>query len=91
MAKKNFRGGMGNLLEESLHGLNLEDAVVPANTESEIPSLADYEELKAQNEILKRELKLWRQGLLDKDKFEQSLQANQLKYNKKTNSIDPIE
>ena len=90
MAKKNFRGGMGNLLEESLQGLDLGNTVPVENIEGAVPTTADYERLKAQYETQSRELKLWRQGILDKVSFESSLLENKLKYNPTTNQIESI-
>lgn len=91
MAKKNFRGGMGNLLEESLQGLDLGNALPSEGPSATVPTLADYERLKVHCETLSRELRLWRQGLLDQASFESSLLENMLRYNPDTNQIEALE
>ena len=90
MSKKNFRGGMVNMLEESLQGLNIGNTT-QETPEQKIPTIADYDRLKAENEILNRELKLWRTGKLNPNTFLQSLSENNLKYDQTTNQIEELE
>lgn len=79
MAKKSFKSGLGSLIQDS----SIEFAQNGMTNEF---SQKDSVQLKI--EQLQDELKLWRTGKLNLEKFEKTLKENHLKYNPATNSFE---
>ena len=80
MAKKSFKGGLGSLLESTVKKTEDEEL---AQAEEALGN----EHLVAQLRLAREELYLWRQGLLTVELFNQSLLAQKLYYDAKTNQI----
>ena len=80
MAKKSFKGGMGDLLQESIDNNN--------NAENGDNDKIAW--LEKQVERKDNELRKWRTGQLTVEIFNKTLAENNLKYNPKTNSFEKI-
>lgn len=103
MAKKEFKSGLDSLLEETLkkHGKEM-PINTPKKQAKNQPKISNKTETKDETSqsnqdinILKsrllayeEELRLWRSGKLDVQKFEESLKAHKLNYNKQSNQIE---
>ncbi|MCQ2973182.1 MAG: hypothetical protein MJ211_00035 [Bacteroidales bacterium] len=93
--KKNFKGGLDNLIETSL-GITKEDIVRQRaekddNSDNNSNSLVDSKEIEyLKNKIadLKSELFLWRTGKINPESFIESLKNYGLIYNQESNEIE---
>lgn len=83
MAKKSFKGGIGNLLKESLDITNNNSSSEPNQESKERITM-----LERQIERLNEELWRWRTGRLNLEKFHESLKKHKLIYNPETNAFE---
>ena len=90
MAKKSFKGGLNSLIEE-----NIDDIIqITDNQKKEIEkiNIDDISDEKVKWLYIKinrleKELKLWRTGELNEEKFRQTLKKHGLKYKPKENKF----
>jgi hypothetical protein len=91
MAKKNFKIGLDNLMDDSIEEI---DQVVKSNREKPSKEQENTDGrinwLLTKIDRLSQELKLWRTGKLTTAFFHDSLKANKLKYNPLKNTIEKI-
>lgn len=80
MTRKSFKGGLESLIHDSR--IN--------NQEEEEKVVVHDEKLLFKINELNEELHLWRTGKLTTEIFTKSLKENNLKYNKKDNSLSKI-
>ena len=90
MAKKNFKKGIGSLIQDSFTNQQNESQ----NEQSEQKSNQEVKKLQKQIQDLKAQLKLqedelhkWRTGKLTVDTFHESLKKYNLEYNPEENSF----
>lgn len=91
MSKKNFKGGLGNLLSST--GLvQKKEEYIQEKTDKEQKELTDEEKhwLLIKIDRLNQELLYWRTGKLTQEKFEQTLKEKKLTYNKEKNEIEEL-
>lgn len=102
MAKKNFKGGLDSLIEDSL-GIKPKDNKTEQQenknpeTESSIDSgqvdavsSKEVAALKIEIANIKHELYLWRTGKITTDNFSSTLIKHGLKFNAETNEIEDL-
>lgn len=82
MSKKSFKNKLENLFKDS----NIE-ATNQTEQNAEPIDEEKYKWLILKIQRYEKELKLWRTGVLDKEKFEESLKKSGLYYDEKTNKI----
>ena len=94
MATKNFKSGLGSLIQDTrLNSEPVEEPKVAETPKEEAHEAAQKigdAELLIRIHQLERELGLWRSGQLNQTKFRESLKKNKLKYNTSSNSIEGI-
>ncbi len=86
MAKKTFKSGLDSLLSST--GLEKDTERTEKISEKKEISQKEQHWLLHKIERLRKELKLWRTGELNLDKFKASLEKNNLRYNPETNEIE---
>lgn len=84
MSKKSFKNKLDNLFKENLSEIN---ATNQSTQNTDISDQEEFQWMIIKIQRYEKELKLWRTGVLDKDKFEESLKKSGLFYDKKTNQI----
>lgn len=84
MSKKSFKNKLDNLFKENLSEIN---ATNQSTQNTDISDQEEFQWMIIKIQRYEKELKLWRTGVLDKDKFEESLKKSGLFYDKKINQI----
>ncbi len=92
MAKKNFKKGLNSLFQENSENINkLNQEKEKISSDIDIENISD-EKLKwllIKIQRYEKELKLWRTGKLNIEKFNESLKDFNLEYDPETNEIKP--
>lgn len=92
MAKKNFKKGLNSLFQENSENINkLNEEKEKISSDIDIENISD-EKLKwllIKIQRYEKELKLWRTGKLNIEKFNESLKDFNLEYDPETNEIKP--
>ena len=86
MARKTFKSGLDSLLSST--GLEKDSKRTEKISVKKELSKEEEHWLLHKIERLRKELKLWRTGDLTVEKFHESLENNNLKYNPDTNEIE---
>ena len=81
MAKKSFKTGLGNLIQNS--SIAFED-------NGFLNDAGQLEKLKQKMQLLQEELLFWRTGKLTLEIFEKSLAENKLVYKPHTNTFEKL-
>lgn len=93
MAKKNFKKGLGSLIQDTRKKTKKEsnETVTEDKKIEEKKPTSDIEHLEIQIQRMSRELHKWRTGKLTPSLFEDSLKKDNLKYNPVTNGFEKAE
>jgi len=97
MAKKNFKKGLDNLIEENIDDINEMFSTKKEQTEidNNVVEQIDIENITDEKlkwmlikiSRLEKELRLWRTGRLTLDNFKESLKKSGLRYDKNNNEF----
>ena len=87
MSKKSFKSNLNDLFKENLHEIKPEETSQNSNPDFENIDEEKYQWLILKMQRYEKELKLWRTGVLTKEKFYESLQKSGLYYDEKSNKI----
>ena len=91
MAKKSFKKGIGNLIEESVRHQQEEQDQAPQEGQDELEKLrTENKRLREQLNLMKEELWHWRTGRLSTKKFQESLAQHNLHYSEAKNNFEEI-
>lgn len=90
MAKKNFKSGLGSLIQDTRLNSEPDNEPKAVETPEANGEPVGDADLLIRIHQLERELELWRTGKLNQTKFGDSLKKNKLEYNKRTNLIEGI-